>query len=180
MAEFGSTRAGRDEPAIEVRAPGDHVGLTLARTPRLWWVLEEKTARPVELTVIEADGIDPLIATELPRPGERGLQLIDLARLGAALEPGIDYHWTVSLVVDPQDASRNPVAVGSLRVVAPDDPRRREVALASPLERGHVLARLGLWYDAFDHFASLAAAHPGDTRIVRHRDHLVELRNLQQ
>jgi len=174
MRQFGAVRAAPGAAKVSARAPGDHTGLTLSRTPRLWWYLEQRTDLPVQLTIVDGEAIEPLVRVELPGPHAAGLHAFDLSAQGVTLAPGVDYRWFVSVVVDPDRPSRNPVSAGSLRVAADADARRQTVSSAAAPARGNTLAELGLWYDAFDFYASLAAAHPEVERLAAYRDRLIE------
>jgi hypothetical protein len=175
MHQFGAVRAGSNAVTIEIRAPVNHAGLTLSAAPRLWWSLSGGTDLAVQVTVVDDRELDPVLRVDLPGAFTKGLHSIDLAAHGVELQPDVEYRWFVSLVVDADRPSRNPVAAGALRRVADSDPRREIVDQALPTERGHTFARLGLWYDAFDFFASIAAAHPDFEPVARHRERLVEL-----
>jgi len=175
IQQFGAVRAGPTSVAIEIRAPANHAGLTLSAAPRLWWSLSQDTDLPVQVTVVDDRELDPVLRADLPGAFSKGLHSIDLAAQGVELEPDVEYRWFVSLIVDPERPSRNPVAAGALKRVADSDERREIVGRALPTELGHTYARLGLWYDAFDFFASIAAVHPDFEPVTRHRERLVEL-----
>lgn len=175
MRQFGAVRAAPSEARVAARAPGDHTGLTLSRSPRLWWALDKATDRPVQITIVDGESIDPLVRVELPGPHAAGLHAFDLSEHGATLAPDVDYRWFVSIVVDPDRPSRNPVSAGALRVAGPSDARRETVSGADASVRGNKFAELGLWYDAFDFYASLAEAHPEVERIATYRDRLAEV-----
>ncbi len=175
MRQFGAVRAGPSSATIETAAPIDHTGLTLSTSPRLWWKLSADTPHPVQITIVDEVSIDPLLSVELPGPHEAGSHSIDLEDQDIELEPGVDYRWFVSLLVDPDRPSRNPVSAAALRVLPENDLRRRAAAQASPAERGHTLARLGLWYDSYDFFASLAQAYPDRTPLIRYREQMMEV-----
>ena len=175
MRQFGAVRAAPNALRVLARAPGNHTGLTLSRTPRLWWALDQPTDLPIQITIVDGDAIDPLVRVELPGPHAAGLHAFDLAKQGAELSPDIEYRWFVSIVVDPDRPSRNPVSAGSLRVAAASDGRRQSVGAADASVRGNKFAELGLWYDAFDFYASLAEAHPEVERLATYRDRLVEV-----
>jgi hypothetical protein len=108
------------------------------------------------------------------------LYSIDLAQHEIELEARADYRWFVSLLVDPDDPARNPVSVAALRVIPESDSRRETAAKTPGSERGHTLARLGLWYDAFDFLATLSLAHPEIEQLVRYREQLVKLEKDQR
>lgn len=174
MRQFGAVRSAPGDAHVLARAPGDHTGLTLSSRPRLWWSLDAKTELPIQLTIVDAEAIDPIVRVELPGPHAAGLHAFDLDGQGVELVPGVDYRWFVSIVVDPDRPSRNPVSAGSLRVAGASDARRGAVSGADASLRGNKLAELGLWYDAFDFYASLAAAHPEVERLAAYRDRLAE------
>ncbi len=175
MRQFGPVRSGTSATRIETRAPSDHTGLTLAASPRLWWWIADTTDLPLQLTVVDEEAIEPLLRLTLRGPHAAGLHSLDLAAHDVVLKPGIDYRWFVSLQVDPNRPSRNPVSAGGLRVVDGGDERRSAVREATASARGHRLAELGIWYDAFDFFASLAEANPDAERVAAYRDRLAEL-----
>ncbi len=175
MRQFGAVRAAPNALRVLARAPDNHTGLTLSRTPRLWWALDQPTDLPIQITIVDGDAIDPLVRVELPGPHAAGLHAFDLAKQGAELSPDVEYRWFVSIVVDPDRPSRNPVSAGSLRVAAASDGRRQSVGAADVSARGNKFAELGLWYDAFDFYASLAEAHPEVERLATYRDRLVEV-----
>ncbi|MBY0397036.1 MAG: DUF928 domain-containing protein, partial [Thermoleophilia bacterium] len=175
MRQFGAVRSAPSEARVAARAPRDHTGLTLSSSPRLWWALDKATEHPIQITIVDGESIDPLVRTLLPGPHTAGLHAFDLAKHGAKLSPGVDYRWFVSIVIDPDRPSRNPVSAGSLRVAGEGDARRATVSSADASSRGNRFAELGLWYDAFDFYASLAEAHPDVERLATYRDRLAEV-----
>ncbi|MAG33375.1 MAG: hypothetical protein CL908_21065, partial [Deltaproteobacteria bacterium] len=175
MRQFGPVRSGVTSYRVETRAPADHAGLTLDESPRLWWFVAEAIDLPLQVTLVDEEAIDPLLQIELPGPHGPGLQSIDLEEHGIRLEPETEYRWFVSVLVDPNRPSRNPASAGALRVIGDSDERRRGIEETAASARGHTLARLGIWYDAYDFFASLAAAHPQIEGLAAHRDRLVEM-----
>jgi hypothetical protein len=174
LDQYGPIRSGAGGETIEALAPIDHVGLTLERSPHLWWRLDAPTDRGIQITIADEEAIEPVLRTVLPGPHGEGLHDVDLAALGVKLEPGIEYRWFVALLVDPERPSRNPTSAGAIRVLAAEDDRRQAIARAAPHARGHTLAELGIWYDAFDFFAALARQNPDAEWLAEDRDRLVE------
>jgi len=175
MRQFGAVRSAPGTAKVLARAPGNHTGLTLSRSPRLWWALDQKTDLPIQITIVDGDAIEPLVRVELPGPHAAGLHAFDLSSQGVELSPDVDYRWFVAIVVDPDRPSRNPVSAGSLRVAGASDARRASVGAADASARGNKFAELGLWYDAFDFYASLAEAHPEVAQLATYRDRLAEI-----
>ena len=60
-------------------------------------------------------------------------------------------------------------------MVDASDARRVELANTPASSRGHRLAELGIWYDAYDFFASLAERNPEVERLAVYRDRLAEV-----
>lgn len=135
----------------------DHVGATTSGQPNLYWYLAEPVADGVaiELTLIDEGSIDPLVDAKLERPAAPGLQRIRLAEFGITLEPGQEYQWSVAVVPDPEDRSKDVVTTGWIeRVPAPAGLGER-LAAAGPDAAAAVYGEAGLWYDMLD-----AAAGP--------------------
>jgi len=176
MRQFGAVRGrgGASAASIASQAP-DHVGLTLSSAPTLWWDLDARTELPIQITVVDDEAIEPLMRVDLAGPHAAGLHSIALAEHGVELESDLEYRWFVTVVVDADRPSRNPVSGGTIRVVSEADSRRIASRASAAAERGHVLAELGLWYDAYDFFAALSAAHPELASLARHRERMMEL-----
>lgn len=175
MRQFGPVRSGTRALQVATRAPADHAGLTLSASPRLWWLVEETIEQPLQVTVVDEEALEPILRIDLSGPHTTGLHSIDLMDHGVRLESGREYRWFVSVLVDPNRPSRNPISAGALRVIDAADARRVEVDEAPASARGHRLAQLGIWYDAYDFFASLAEANPQVEGLAAYRDRLVDL-----
>lgn len=170
---FTTMRGTKDLPQLQIMAPATHIGLTRESAPRLWWSLSEASPLPVMIVIDQEDAEEPVLETVLPGPQARGFQSIDLRTMNVSLEPGVNYQWFVSLVLDPNRPSKNLVAGGALRVLPASDPRAQRAAAASALEQGHTAAAQGLWYDAFDRFAELASGNPEVEATVGFRDEMI-------
>jgi hypothetical protein len=147
----------------------DHPGRTTEAQPALYWFMSRPSGRDIEVTVIEASAVKPLLEKKLPAPSQAGVQRIDLAEHGVTLETGKTYQWFVSLVLDPQARSRDIVAGGVIeRVAAPPG------LDAADRSRAQALAQHGLWYDALNAISRQIADSPGDDRLRKHRAALLD------
>src|SRR4030095_7120345 len=65
----GGTRGGtqRDVFVLSVLAP-DHSGFTTNEQPSLYWYISNSTSLPIELTLMDPQGIQPILETRLPAP----------------------------------------------------------------------------------------------------------------
>jgi hypothetical protein len=157
-------------PSLFTLVP-DHVGRTIARQPSLFWYVESLPDPDVEIvfTLVDEAGIDPLIEARLERPPRAGIQRIDLAAFGAGLEEGHEYEWSVALVVDPEQRTKDIITAGWIdRVETPDG-----LVPASGAPGARAYAEHGLWYDALAAAADGVRAAPGDPEARRVRDALL-------
>lgn len=159
----GGTRGGSALPLIAAIAP-DHEGLTIRGQPELCWHLSTPDReRIIVFTLIEFDAIRPLVEQRLNAPAQPGLQRIRLSDYGVELEVGRRYNWSVSVVADPEHRSRDIVATGVIRRVAP--PSRAVAEALSGSDPRHALrisAGAGLWYDAVVPLVDMIEAAPHD------------------
>jgi hypothetical protein len=157
-------------PSLFTLVP-DHVGQTSSAQPSLFWYVDSLPEPDIEIvfTLMEEEGIEPLIETPLPRPAHAGIQRLDLAAFGAKLEAGRSYEWFVALVVDPEQRGRDIVTAGWIdRVEAPGG-----LAAASGTPSVEAYAENGLWYDALAAAADAVRAAPEDPKALRTRDTLL-------
>src|SRR5262249_44782001 len=63
----GGTRGGGNIFVLSVLAP-DHSGLTTSEQPSLYWFISKTTSLPVEVTLMDPQGIKPILETQLPAP----------------------------------------------------------------------------------------------------------------
>jgi hypothetical protein len=161
---IGGGRRGPIANAAEIQAlVPDHVGETTSAQPSLYWYLDEPVSGEVilELTVIDEGSIDPMLDRHLERPAGAGLQRVRLSELGVSLEPGQEYQWSVAVVPDPTDHSKDVVASGWVQRVAAPDTLAQQLAAAGPDGAASVYGEAGLWYDMLDAAFERIRANPG-------------------
>jgi len=159
-------------PAVAVLAP-DHLALTVSERPTLYWYLSRPTAARIELVVVDPRDARPVV--EAVVPGDRaGIQAFSLAERGVRLEPGVAYEWSVAVVADPAQRSRDVVAGGAVQRVEPSATLRSRLAASSEGERAAVLAGEGIWYDALAALSEPIAARPGDANLRARRAAVLE------
>lgn len=153
----------------------DHVGLTVHASPSFFWHIDTPPSGDLDVvfTLIDEDGIKPLVERKIPSPKSVGIQRVRLDRFGVELRPGVLYEWSVALVSD--DAMRPQVAVstGYIRRVTPES-----VQLGSSRDAA-AYAQAGLWYDALDAFGDAIDARPGDTNVRWMRNSLLRQAKLE-
>ena len=187
--EAGSRGPGGDVPSLVVLAPEGHVGLTLQAQPSLYWYLSQESKYPVEVTLIDSEGINPLIETLLNPPLQAGVQRIRLTEYNIRLSPKMRYQLSVALIPDKTSRSQDVLSSGFLEHVQPEDlPAENQKQLellskAGPTDKPRIYAQAGLWYDAVSAFADLIDNPPkGSTaqEMRQQRAALLEQVNLQE
>ena len=165
----GGTRGSDQTFVLSVVAP-NHTGLTTLEQPELFWYLSKAISTPMEFTLMDDQGIKPLIETSLGIPTQAGIQRVRLADYGVRLEPGKHYEWFVALVVDPDRRSKDVLAGGAIE--------RMEEAEAQPpmsdTELASFYATHGIWYDAIAAVSNLIDAAPQDQTLRKQRAALLE------
>jgi hypothetical protein len=165
----GGTRGtGRETFVLAVLAP-QHTGQTTQEQPSLYWFISSPTSSAVELTVIDAQGTQPLVETRIAPPIQPGVHRIRLAEYGVRLTPGVAYRWFIAVVADSGRRSKDVLAGGSIERV--EAPRELSVKLASvPRDNLPFLyAEAGFWYDAVTALSELIEAEPQNAALRKQR-----------
>ncbi len=157
----GGSRAGGDKlPSIYVLAPR-HTALTTQAQPALFWYQTGPATSEFELTVTEPRKAQPLLKLRAGAKQEEGIHSLSLARQIITLVPGASYQWSVALIPDPANRSKDVIASGTIQRVEAPAALTAQTAKASPAERAAIYAGSGYWYDALQSI-SLAIASEKD------------------
>jgi hypothetical protein len=159
-------------PALFVVAP-DHVGQTTSAKPSLFYFIDRvpDPSIRVEFTLLDEDGVEPLVETVLPTPKRAGVHRIRLSDHGVKLAAGTEYEWSVSLVLDPNKRSKDIVATSWIdRIPESGELKSR---LASEGATATVFAEEGLWYDAIGALSDEIEGNPGNVQLAEQRAELL-------
>jgi hypothetical protein len=163
------TRA--SELQLKPAAPADYVGLTLQKSPVVYYFLSKGTSLPMRFALR-----DPrktyVIDLPLTSPNQAGFWPVRFSDYGIALDPGVQYQWFVTVVQDSDFPSKNLVVGGSIECCSEDqffiwDGRRCDV------ETVHAYLKAGIWYDGFTCLSELIEADPHDQSLRRLRYRLL-------
>ena len=170
----GGTRGGGQNVfVLSVLAP-DHSAFTTTEQPSLYWYISKPTSLPVELTVMDPQGIKPILETQLPSPTKAGIQRVKLADYNVHLAPGAAYRWFVAVVPDADRRSKDILAGGAIERVDLQEDVKAKVAKASDKELPFVYAQAGLWYDALKSISDLIDAAPQNQELQNQRTALLK------
>jgi hypothetical protein len=152
--------AGCDLPVpapLTALVPRSSPGLTQATHPTFLWHLPTlgASAPPVLFTLESREG-HILYRTHLDPHGlAPGVVALALPSGVPPLAPGRDYHWSVTLLCDPDDPSANLTVDAWVSRVVPSVAWRRRLEQAPPAERTALLAEDGYWYDLLPELTAL-------------------------
>ena len=172
--EGAGTRGLQTLPTLAVLTPKDHTGLTVQEQPVLYWYLSQETQHPVDLILTDRQSVKPLLETRLHPPLQPGIQLVRLADYNIRLAPGVAYKWSVSLITDPTQHSRDIVTAGTIARIEPPDELRRQLGQADKRTSARLYGTAGLWYDTIATLSELIDALPQDTLLRQQRATLLD------
>jgi hypothetical protein len=160
----GGTR-GDDQtlPSLSVLAP-DHVGLTTREQPALFWFQSTPAKVRFELTLLEENKNEPLVEVKV-EDSSSGIQRLDLAERKVKLSPDVSYEWTVALVTDPSNRSKDIIASGVIRRVQPSAELQAKLSKATKADLPFIYAEEGIWYDAVGALAEQIQAEPSNKAL---------------
>lgn len=146
----GGTRGESPLPsALQLLVPPSVMPLTLSDKPDFFAYVPHVPAQAVKFTLYrhDADQLkdEQLVhEVQIPMPDQAGIVRFSLPDdQHIALEPDQLYHWYVSLVLDPQDASNNIVADSWVKRLSVEDP----IAVGLSESSSPDYAQAGLWYE---------------------------------
>jgi hypothetical protein len=169
----GGTRSDGHPLTLAALAP-DHVGLTAQAQPSLFWYLSSSTTSPIEVVIMDPQKIEPLFVTRLHPPPTPGIQRVRLAEYDVSLAIGVPYQWSIVLIPDSAQRSKDIVASGRIERTALPEALHSRLVQAREGEAPALYAEAGLWYDALTALADLIAATPRDTEFRQQRAALLE------
>ena len=176
----GSRAKGEILPKHSVLTPS-HIAFTTQAQPSLFWFqdgpAQKDSAARVEITLINPKIPKPLLKVSAALAGQKdggsGIHRIQLARQKVTLEPGIEYKWSVALVVDPKSRAQDSIASGVIKRIEPAAELATELAKADA-DKAAAYAANGVWYDALAALSDQIDAAPKDATLRAARADLLE------
>ena len=126
-----------------------------------WYALKASSAG-VEISLLLPNIAQPLLELKLPNLPHGGLQSPALMQHNVRLKPELEYQWVVALVPDPGNRSKDVVASGVIKRIAPTPDLQKEMAAASPRDLPGILAGQGIWFDALEPLLTRGTGNPPD------------------
>ena len=169
----GGTRGiQREVFVLSVLAP-EHSGFTTSEQPSLFWFISNSTSLPVELIVMDLQGVQPILETRLPAPVTAGVHRIRLADYNVRLAPGAAYRWFVAVVPDADRRSKDIMSGGAIERVETPEGLKAKLAQAAQSDLPSIYAQAGLWYDTVATISEQIEAAPQDQALRQQRTALL-------
>lgn len=153
---------------LTVLAP-EHVGLTTKEHPSLFWYQSKAAKTKFELTISETKSVSPLLEVKLSQVPADGIQRVRLADYKVSLLPGVEYRWSVAMVVDEENRSKDIVASGVIKRVEPAKSLEKRLPGAPDTELPFIYADEGIWYDSLETLSDLIDKQPQDKGLHEER-----------
>jgi Domain of Unknown Function (DUF928) len=160
--------------AVLIALVPNHVALTTQSQPSLFWFQSKPAKAKFELTVVEPKNPKPLVSLTAPQADKAGIHRVKLAKYKVELQPDVAYEWSVAIVPDAENRSRDVVAKGVIKRINPPGDLATHVETAGDVERAALYAQAGIWYDAFESVSNAIEAHPDDASLHAQRASLLK------
>ena len=153
----------------------DHVGLTVQKSPVLYFFISHDIALPIRFTLIDNRKVTPEVDVLLGSPTRRGLRAIRLEDYHLMLEEEVEYRWYVG--VEDLDYPYRDSFVGGMIERVDSGPLNYNGHRCDK-ETVRYLWKVGIWYDAFACVTELIETSPHDRTLHELRDNLIGRRSL--
>ncbi len=156
---------------LKALVPSSHFGTTVAAYPTFLAympaLLPHASPLPVEFVLEDKNGSEVYKST-FKTSGKSGIVAISLpAQAGLSpLEIGQDYTWSLSIICQPDDRSRDISVQGLVRRVALNPTLSTQLRQASPQQQVELYAEARLWQDALATLAQLRRDNPTDSTVA--------------
>lgn len=170
-AEFPGRRVGggtrgeclaNRQPIVALN-PVNNLGVTSKSRPSLYFAVPSMDAAyPVEFVLRDASN---QTVYETALEVRKAKQLLGIQLPENSLQVGQDYHWYLSIVCDPDDASQNIVLSGWLRRVPQQVTLGATADIVADLKLAKSYQTAGLWSDAIATLVQLLQTYPTNDQV---------------
>lgn len=141
----------------------DRIGMTVRKSPVLYFFIPEATSLPVRFTLRDERSMSPLAEIVLPPPPRAGFWAIRLKDYDIQLAEDIQYRWYVTII---RDSTLNQQDIVSQGVIERIDPQLVDYYdQVCDRDSVHLALKAGLWIDGFGCLCELVEANPEDQKL---------------
>ena len=169
----GGARGGGADTSLLALVP-EHAALTTHAQPSLFWFQSKPAKAKLELALVEPKKAKPVLALTSGTANQVGIHRIKLATHKIELQPDVLYEWTVAIVPDADNRSKDVIAKGVIKRVSLPSGLAEKAENASDTEKAAIYAEAGIWYDALEAISNAVDAHPDDASLREQRASLLK------
>ena len=169
----GGARGGGADTSLLALVP-EHAALTTHAQPSLFWFQSKPAKAKLELALVEPKKAKPVLALTSGTANQVGIHRIKLANHKIELQPDVLYEWTVAIVPDADNRSKDVIAKGVIKRVSSPSGLAEKVENVSDTEKAAMYAEAGIWYDALEAISNAVDAHPDDASLREQRASLLK------
>lgn len=144
---------------LTVLAP-EHVGQTTKEQPVLFWYQSKANRTRFELTICESKKPEPVLEVKFDTAPHDGIQSLRLSDYKITLLLGVEYRWSVAMVLDEVNRSKDVVASGVIKRVEEPATLKKRLAAADEGDAACIYADEGMWYDSLEALSKLIDKQP--------------------
>ena len=152
----------------------DHTGQTSVAQPTLYWFASKPVSSRIEFALITDHDLNTVIEQELDMGSREGIHSLSLKEVGVSLTPGVTYQWSVAVVTDREQRSKDIFASSTIRRIPQQEVPPHVRAESGSEDAIFQYAEAGLWYDAFSTVSRLIEEHRGEKRFIELRAALLD------
>ncbi len=162
---FGGSRGKKsNEIYLTVIAP-DHTGFTVNAAPKLYWCSDAEIEKPVEFSLVDPNFPQPVIEIIIEEKVKKGIHGVSLENHKINLKLGIEYQWSVAIIINSDDRSKDIVSTSHIQRINNMKVDRSNSEPDKELEIITEFAEKGIWYTMFDRLYLLSLNHPDSIEI---------------
>ncbi|WP_236506240.1 DUF928 domain-containing protein [Tychonema sp. BBK16] len=161
--------------------PQSKIGQTISEYPIFFLYLPETEAKVAEF-VLQDDKGKQIYQTTLKLKKSSGVIGVSIPTNQniSPLQIEKNYTWSVSLICDPDDRSKDVFEKGTVRRVEVSADIRRQLQKADPRLKAVIYAQTGIWQDALSTLVAARRANPNDPDLAADWKILLDSVNLNE
>lgn len=164
-------------PSEQTNPPLVPLAKTVEAHPTFFVYLPNMGVATGEFVVWSEDQSNILTEQRIPLPQEAGVIPVRVPE-ALTLETGITYYWTLEVLCNEDDRSRNAVVEGLVQRIEPETTLLSQLNQAQPRDRPSLYANAGYWYETLASLAKLRYDNPADVTLQADWESLLESVNL--
>ena len=148
------------KPRLTVLMPKNNIGTTIAPNPTMAWFIPEHQAREAELVIVDRDLREEVYFASFKLPEGENIVKFELPK-ELELKSGTNYSWSLAMVCDYQDRSKDEVVRGLLERTELNESLEFQLEeQQEPLDKVEVYADANAWNENLLSILSLREEHP--------------------